>query len=288
MVIAEVEFGQVAVQMVMGAMLVNALHATLEDREEALDGIGMDVRVFEVDVFLDRMTHYAVIGEEAAKVGIAVGVLRRFVSHDVSGQGYVRHHDRAQGRGFEVVHDNATRLASGTVDQGEHFVLVFVATAFLLALRLLGVIVADEGFVDLNRATVGTEDIHSAVFHGFADSVAHEPSGLQGNAQSPMQLIGADALLAAGYQEDSLKPEIHRDMAGFENGANLDGKGLAAVIALVSAYAGTLAVHLADALHAATVGAYWATRPKMGLYELVSGLFIVKVFCGKNGISHDY
>src|SRR3954451_13415141 len=40
--IAEIKFGQVAVKMLLAAMLVSAGHATFENREITFDGIGMD------------------------------------------------------------------------------------------------------------------------------------------------------------------------------------------------------------------------------------------------------
>ena len=47
-VIAEIELSEIAMQMSFAAMLVHALHAALEDREEAFDGVGMD---FAANVF---------------------------------------------------------------------------------------------------------------------------------------------------------------------------------------------------------------------------------------------
>jgi hypothetical protein len=38
--ILEIEFREIAVKMLLGTVLVNALHAALEDRIVALDGIG--------------------------------------------------------------------------------------------------------------------------------------------------------------------------------------------------------------------------------------------------------
>ena len=46
-------------------------------------------------------------------------------------------------------------------------------------------------------------------------------------------------------------------MAGLEDGADLHGEGLAALVALVSAYAGALALHLGNASGAI---AMWANR----------------------------
>src|SRR5580704_16187737 len=51
--IAEVEFGEVAMQMTAGAMLVNAGHAALEDAEIAFDSVGSDhLTSFVASVFL--------------------------------------------------------------------------------------------------------------------------------------------------------------------------------------------------------------------------------------------
>ena len=41
-VVAELELGNVPMQVLLGAMLIDTLHAPLEDREISLDGIGMD------------------------------------------------------------------------------------------------------------------------------------------------------------------------------------------------------------------------------------------------------
>ena len=42
-VVAEVEFGQIAVQVFTAAMLINAVHAALEDTEKAFNGIGTGI-----------------------------------------------------------------------------------------------------------------------------------------------------------------------------------------------------------------------------------------------------
>ncbi len=69
-------------------------------------------------------------------------------------------------------------------------------------------------------------------------------------------------------------------MARFEDASDLDGKGLAAVIALVHAYAGTLSLHLAILLNAPTVRADWATRPDTGFHEGVRGFLVMEVRSG--------
>jgi hypothetical protein len=42
-VVTEIKFRQITVQMLLAAMLVHTTHATLEDREVAFNGIGVNV-----------------------------------------------------------------------------------------------------------------------------------------------------------------------------------------------------------------------------------------------------
>ena len=44
-VIAEIKLSEIAVQMLLAAMLVGAFHAALEDAEIVLDGVGVDHRI---------------------------------------------------------------------------------------------------------------------------------------------------------------------------------------------------------------------------------------------------
>lgn len=50
-----------------------------------------------------------------------------------------------------------------------------------------------------------------------------------------MQLIRADALLAGRHEENGLQPQVQRNVRGFKDGADLDGEGLAAGVALANA-----------------------------------------------------
>ena len=58
--------------------------------------------------------------------------------------------------------------------------------------------------------------------------MAHEPRRLECDSVIPrvVKLVGANALLAGRDQEDSLKPEPHRDIADLENSFHLDGERL--------------------------------------------------------------
>src|SRR5687767_9934226 len=57
-VVPQVEFGNVAVQMMLAALLVHALHAALEHREEAFDGVGgHEQAVLVAAIFLALVVH---------------------------------------------------------------------------------------------------------------------------------------------------------------------------------------------------------------------------------------
>lgn len=264
----------------MRAMLINTFHATLEDRKETFNGIGMNGLIVVVNILANAVNSVAM----SSKMLTKGHVLTRLIGHYAGLGRHVGLNDRQQGFQFQVIDNHATGAARLTVDQGEHFVLVRTATS------ALGLVLgdADKGFVNLHGATTRAEGIQAAVFHRLTNAVRHEPSGLESNAKGAMQLVAADALLAGGNQENGLQPQVHGNMAGLENGADLDGKGLTAVVALIQANAGRFAAHQLVAIHAATVRAYRAMWPDTGLYELVGGFFVMKMGLGKNGFAHDW
>lgn len=106
----------------------------------------------------------------------------------------------------------------------------------------------------------------------------HEPRGFEGHAKGTMKLIRANAFLAGNHKEHRLKPKVHRHMAGLENSSNFYSKGLAALIALISADPGAFALHFGNAIKAAAMRANRAFGPYAGLYPSVCGLFFVEVF----------
>lgn len=66
-IVAEVKFREIAVQMLLAAVLIDAAHPALEDREEALDRIGLHVAA---DIFVVRMRDGFMGGELATDRGI--------------------------------------------------------------------------------------------------------------------------------------------------------------------------------------------------------------------------
>jgi hypothetical protein len=78
-VVAEIELGKVAVQVLHAAVLIDALDAALEDRELALNRVRVDRAILKADVLALTMAGEAVAGELIAELLILTG----FVHYDV-------------------------------------------------------------------------------------------------------------------------------------------------------------------------------------------------------------
>lgn len=98
--VAEIELGHVAVEMLLGAMLVHALHAPLEDAEIAFDGVGVHVAA---TILTDAVAHELMLAEGADQIA----VLARFIGVDGGLCDDVLAEDRNDGGRLEVLHDDA-------------------------------------------------------------------------------------------------------------------------------------------------------------------------------------
>jgi len=105
------------------------------------------------------------------------------------------------------------------------------------------------------------------------------PRSFHAHAKGALKLAGADAFLRRAHEIHRLKPDAKRRVAVLENGAHLDGKGLAALVALAKPNAGGLAIQLADLgrVRVAAVRAYRAVRPQKRLNVAIGGGFVVEV-----------
>lgn len=73
---------------------------------------------------------------------------------------------------------------------------------------------------------------------------------------------------------------MQRDVTGLENGSNLHGELLTALVALVGADPGALAFHLGNSLHAAAMRADRTLRPQPGFEVRIGGFLIMEVLGG--------
>ena len=105
------------------------------------------------------------------------------------------------------------------------------------------------GVVNLDRLALSAHRLGEQVagfLHRFPNAVGHEPRGLKGGAHRPVNLVAADAFLAAGHQVHRLQPDVERHMARLKYRADLHGKGLHARVALVQSDPGGFPGQLAD------------------------------------------
>lgn len=82
-------------------------------------------------------------------------------------------------------------------------------------------------------------------------------------------------------QVHRLKPDAHGNFAVLKDGADLHGEGFPALVALVGAHPRRLALHLADAIYPAAMGAHGTVRPNPRLNVSVGRFFVMKVGADK-------
>jgi len=273
--IAEIKFCEIAVQMLLAAVLIDTLHTALENRIVALNGIGMYVAA---DVFFLRVIHSAMLGKfraDSAVMPCGVGHKAAF-PRDVLADDWNDAADRVT-----VNVERAGRAAA--LNQGQHYVFVGAALhALAVAFHL-----ADIGFVCFYNRACAAHRGHADDAHSLTDAMRHEPCSFQSDAQSPRKLIAGNALLAGAEKVHGLKPQIHRDVAVLKDGPDLHGELLAALVALPKPNAGRFTAHLTDPLDAAAVRANRTVRPYAGLNPRDSDGFGLQNSGGKDRIGHD-
>lgn len=80
----------------------------------------------------------------------------------------------------------------------------------------------DKGFVDFNFAPKLAAE--SFVLHSKPDSVQHEPCGLLGNAECPVDLPGGNTVLAIGEEPNAWEPFVQAKWGILEDGPDFNGK----------------------------------------------------------------
>ena len=272
--VTEIELAQISVQMPFAAMLIDALHTAFKDAVVALNRICVSTAAHPffclvVDAFV------------TGKLGSDFDVLGGFVGHQCSLFGDVRANNRNDLSDSSAIHMKAAGR-SAALDKGEHGVLVAPAG---LGLRL-AFKAPDKGFVRLHDRASPAQWTNADDSHGLPQPVRHEPSGFQGDAQGPVKLVARNALLGRAQKVHSLQPKAHWDMARLEYGADLDGKGLAALVAFVRTYAGALALQFSNAIYATAMRANRPFRPYAGFNPRDSGRFILEGFGFKDRFGH--
>lgn len=160
--VAEIKLRNVTVQVLLRAVLVDALHAALEHAVEPLDRVR--VRLAPA-IFTSAVTDEIMLSEVLAQGS----VLPSLVGHDACAGKDVRLDDRHQVSRLRAVHMERPSRAA-TLHQRQNCVLVGKA-----ALDRGTLFLANIGLVNFDRLAQATKRRQIAGFHGLANAVRHEP-----------------------------------------------------------------------------------------------------------------
>lgn len=178
-VVAEIQLVNVALQVLFGAVLVDAFHAPLEDRKVVFDVVGCHaITMVDASAVIDRTVPFelfADLGVDAAFVGMQF----RFAA-DVANKNI------ADGLGVGFL--DMERAGFAARDERDDGALVGRAGLTGLSERMpsrgfgAGVLDLTEiGFIGLHRSAAHGAGV--IVPHGFADTMRHEPCGFVGDAE---------------------------------------------------------------------------------------------------------
>jgi hypothetical protein len=273
-VVAEIKLSHVAVKVTLAAMLIDAGHAALEDGEVAFNRVRVDIAP---GIFLFAVFDGVMSREFSAKGPIQAALIRQQATFPAD----IGEHDRRDiGHGGTLDMERAHHAAA--LDQAQNSPLVAVARLGLLP-AFLG---ADIGLIRLYGLAGAAHWFNPDGFHRLADAMGEEPCGFHAAAECALELAGADPLLAAAHQVDSLQPDAERDMAALEHSAHADRERLPARIALVKPGPGGLALQFPDARCFAAMVADRAVGPQLALDIGERGFLVVEMRLGYRGFHH--
>ena len=109
--------------------------------------------------------------------------------------------------------------------------------------------------------------------------MGEEPRGFHAAPERALNLPSAHSLLAGANELDCLQPQMQREMAVLEYGADPHREGLAAGVTLSQAGTASFPSQATDSLVVAitSMGADGASRPQVGFDVCKSGSFVVEM-----------
>jgi hypothetical protein len=258
---SEGKFINVAAKMFLAGMMIDAINATLHDRENALN----TVRGYIVpDIFALAVIDRIVIEGQASNTDIRagfVGVDGRANLNILKDRGL----DRLRVRADDRHGDRAPAALAHT----KNWSLANRATARLELLRLVfvGFLAADECFINLNDAS---KFLEIGATTSLPQAVQDEPSRLLGNPNFLRQLHRGYALARRHKQVHRVDPLVQRNMAALEYRGGAHRKVFLALVAAIEA-----ASPFGDPLAKPANRAARAVRPQP-TFEVGPRLFLVR------------
>jgi hypothetical protein len=241
-------------------MMEGANQTAFKDAEKALNRISMN---FAPHIFFVAMGHNLVSGELRPDNP----VLPRVIRHQMSVRVNMVFKVGLQGLGAHAWDMEGTDFAVA-LHQGQD--RIFMPVPFAL---LGSGLCAYKSFIGFNRI-VPAKHFVPVGFHGFSDSVSHEPSRLVGNPKHPVKLVGAYPLLARGHKVKSQKPFVQFNMGVFKDSSHSNSERLSAGIALIKPWPMALAPKFGDLLSRATMRTNRAAWPAQ-FFQMSSGRFLI-------------
>src|SRR5579863_4890132 len=260
--------------------MIDANDSALERREITLDCVAVRVaaHVFVLAVIDHFMADKLLAHTHVAAGGI--GHQRRFAS-DVGND------------------QRAKRLAAdvGNVMRADFALTLNKRMDDLLAhaANVLGVALADV-LVLLFAADIGRIGFHDLAFaanrtnlgrrHGLADAMAHEPRALVCDPKQPVDLMGANALLARYHQVHRRQPLVQRDMRPLKQRADAHRELFTAIRAEVPSRTHRFAAKRLHGFHLTAVRAEGTIWPARGFKEIAGLIFVAESRVGQ--IAHNW
>jgi len=168
-VVAEIELREITVQMVLAAMLIDALHAALEDGEVAFDGVGVDIAT---DILISAVVDALMVCKLAAKLCLDTAL----IGHQAAFTADIVANDRRNGSDARMVNMERAQTTLA-LDKAENGALVSKA-----ALHRNALAATDIGFVGFDDFAGTANGRECATAHCFANTMRHEPRGFVGRA----------------------------------------------------------------------------------------------------------
>ena len=205
MVVPESVFVQVGLEKLLANGMVHATDPTLNQRPEALNGVGMNV---PDDVDLAAVVDAPVVVTTNPRNRV---VGSKLIGVDGASRKDVLLNDATQGSGG-CVGDGFGDYAPLTFDnsQDRSFLLVSPHGSSDSALSPS----TEESFIDFNRSV----EVVIIFLKKLTDFVAHSPSCFVGNASFSLNLFGRNTTPSRGHHENSVEPKSQRSSRFVKDG----------------------------------------------------------------------
>ena len=244
---------------------VGSVEAPLQETPEVLH----PVRVYVLIHVFDR-----VIDDRMLKVGFESLIGIQFVGEDGRACFDVLADVLLEFFLAPVFNHEGADIAAPLHHAHDHGFILTAGTSDLLR-PLSGVHVAgfatDESLVDLDFPA---ELVEAGFLHCQPDAMIHEPRGLLGNLQPPMEFVGTDSVFAGDQEPCGTEPLFQSDRGVLENGSRLEGKRRTLMLGVALPY--PLLCQIGDLLGTAPWAEHLAVRPTQFNHELSAMLEVRK------------